>query len=39
MNGGAVPGFQTPAQAYGADFILDFPGVTREDIPCPPSSH
>ncbi len=39
MNGGAVPGFQTPAQAYGADFILDFPGVTRKDIPCPPSSH
>ena len=26
------PGFQTPSRAYGEDFILGFPGVTREDI-------
>lgn len=28
----ARPGFQTPSLAYGADFILQFDGVTREDI-------
>ena len=26
------PGFQTPSLAYGADFILEFSGVLREDI-------
>ena len=26
------PGFQTPSRAYGADYILEFPGVTREDL-------
>jgi hypothetical protein len=26
------PGFQTPAKAYGADYVLKFPGVTREDV-------
>jgi hypothetical protein len=26
------PGFQTPSRAYGVDYILDFPGVTREDL-------
>lgn len=25
-------GFQTPSLAYGADFILEFPSVVREDI-------
>jgi len=25
-------GFQTPSKVYGADFILDFVGVTREDL-------
>jgi hypothetical protein len=25
-------GFQTPARVYGADFILEFDGVTREDL-------
>ncbi len=25
-------GFQTPSKVYGADFILDFAGVTREDL-------
>lgn len=26
------PGFQTPSSAFGADFILEFPGVTREEL-------
>lgn len=26
------PGFQTPSKVYGADFILQFAGVEREDI-------
>lgn len=26
------PGFQTPSLAYGADFILEFEGVTRSDL-------
>jgi short subunit dehydrogenase-like uncharacterized protein len=26
-------GFQTPARACGPDFILGFPGVTRDDVP------
>lgn len=26
------PGFQTPSRLYGADFILGFPGVVREDM-------
>jgi short subunit dehydrogenase-like uncharacterized protein len=26
------PGFQTPSQAYGADFVLSFDGVSREDL-------
>jgi hypothetical protein len=25
-------GFQTPSKAYGADFILQFAGVTRENL-------
>ncbi len=32
LSGDFKPGFQTPSLAYGADFILDFTGVTREDI-------
>jgi short subunit dehydrogenase-like uncharacterized protein len=31
LTGAAPPGFQTPAQAYGADFVLGIAGVTRED--------
>ena len=27
-----VPGFQTPSLAYGADFVLECEGVTREDV-------
>ena len=26
-------GFQTPSRAYGADYILEFPGASREDLP------
>jgi short subunit dehydrogenase-like uncharacterized protein len=31
-NGEVTPGFKTPSLAFGADFILDFPGVTRSDF-------
>lgn len=30
--GDAVPGFQTPSRAFGADFILQVPGCTRTDL-------
>lgn len=32
LAGNAPAGFQTPALAYGADFVLDGEGVTREDL-------
>jgi short subunit dehydrogenase-like uncharacterized protein len=33
VAGGAVkPGFQTPSLVFGADYILSFQGVTREDL-------
>jgi len=32
LAGNASPGFQTPALAYGADFVLECAGVTREDV-------
>jgi short subunit dehydrogenase-like uncharacterized protein len=32
LAGDARPGFQTPSMAFGADFILTIPGVTREDV-------
>jgi len=32
LDGNARPGFQTPSLAYGADFILGFDGVEREDV-------
>lgn len=32
LNGKAVSGFQTPATAFGADFILTFSGTTRQDL-------
>jgi short subunit dehydrogenase-like uncharacterized protein len=32
LSGDFKPGFQTPSMAYGADFILDFEGVKREDL-------
>jgi short subunit dehydrogenase-like uncharacterized protein len=31
LRGDAPPGFQTPSLAYGADFVLELPGVVRED--------
>jgi short subunit dehydrogenase-like uncharacterized protein len=31
LAGQAPVGFQTPSRAYGADLILEIPGVTRED--------
>ena len=30
LDGNFQPGFQTPAKAYGADLILEIPGVGRE---------
>ena len=32
LAGEAPPGFQTPAKAYGADFVLGVEGVKREDL-------
>jgi short subunit dehydrogenase-like uncharacterized protein len=32
LAGEVHPGFQTPAKAYGADYVLGFAGVTREDV-------
>jgi saccharopine dehydrogenase (NAD+, L-lysine-forming) len=32
ISGAAPPGFQTPATAFGADFVLEGEGVTRQDL-------
>jgi short subunit dehydrogenase-like uncharacterized protein len=32
LGGNAPAGFQTPSRAYGADLILEIPGVTRSDV-------
>jgi short subunit dehydrogenase-like uncharacterized protein len=32
LAGNASPGFQTPALAYGADFVMECEGITREDL-------
>jgi short subunit dehydrogenase-like uncharacterized protein len=32
LAGEVKPGFQTPATAFGADFVLSLPGVKREDL-------
>jgi short subunit dehydrogenase-like uncharacterized protein len=32
LSGISAPGFQTPAMAFGADFVLECEGVSREDI-------
>lgn len=32
LGGDLKTGFQTPSLAYGADFILQFPGVRRENL-------
>jgi short subunit dehydrogenase-like uncharacterized protein len=34
-GGAAKPGFQTPSRVFGPDFILKFPGVTRDDLEQP----
>lgn len=33
QRGEVSPGFQTPAGAFGADFILEFPPSERHDVP------
>ncbi len=33
LAGDVHPGYQTPARAYGPDFALTIPGVSRVDIP------
>jgi hypothetical protein len=30
--GDIKPGFQTPSRVFGADYILSFDGVTRDDL-------
>jgi short subunit dehydrogenase-like uncharacterized protein len=32
LSGDSAPGFQTPGRIFGADFILRFAGVTREQV-------
>jgi short subunit dehydrogenase-like uncharacterized protein len=32
LEGGAKPGFQTPALAFGANFVLEIPGTERTDV-------
>jgi short subunit dehydrogenase-like uncharacterized protein len=32
LEGDLSTGFQTPSSAYGADLILEIPGITREDL-------
>jgi short subunit dehydrogenase-like uncharacterized protein len=32
LAGQAPPGFQTPSRAYGADFVLEIEGVSRQDV-------
>ncbi len=32
LAGNFTPGYQTPAKAYGADLILEIPGVERQDV-------
>ncbi|AHG92232.1 Saccharopine dehydrogenase (plasmid) [Gemmatirosa kalamazoonensis] len=32
LGGDAPPGFHTPSRAYGADVILEIPGVERTDV-------
>jgi short subunit dehydrogenase-like uncharacterized protein len=32
LDGNFLPGYQTPAKAYGADLILEIDGVTRQDV-------
>lgn len=38
LSGHAPAGYQTPAKAYGADFVLEIQGVTRTDETPPDES-
>lgn len=33
MAGGVPVGFLTPSKAFGAEFVLEIPGTSREDLP------
>lgn len=35
LSGTAPAGFQTPSKAFGADFVMELPAVTREDVESP----
>ena len=32
LDRAAPPGFQTPSLAFGADFVMEIDGMTREDL-------
>ena len=32
IDGNFTPGYQTPAQAFGADLVLEIEGVARQDV-------
>jgi short subunit dehydrogenase-like uncharacterized protein len=32
LRGDWQPGYETPSRIYGPDFVLSFPGVSREDL-------
>ncbi|MFB6343064.1 saccharopine dehydrogenase family protein [Saccharicrinis sp. FJH62] len=32
LSGKIVPGYQTPAKAYGADLVMECDGISREDL-------
>ena len=32
LDGNLMPGYQTPAKAYGADLVLEIEGVSLDDI-------
>jgi len=32
LAGESRAGFQTPSRAYGADVVLEIPGITRSDV-------
>jgi hypothetical protein len=39
LAGNTPAGFQTPAMAYGPDFVLELAGVCREDAPEVSATH
>jgi short subunit dehydrogenase-like uncharacterized protein len=38
LAGAAPAGFQTPASAFGPDFVLEIEGVERDDDPQEPAA-